>query len=438
MLTDQYHNPISAASEEAVAAMDDYAAEFLGYGPGLGRLPAVAEAHPNCLSLQAHAAAVHMALEAASGFRAARPFLARARAVAGTGTARERAFLDGVEAWARGDIGRAARLFTGIAQRWPSDLIAAKWAQYHAFNKGDTGLMAEAAEAILLPGDERPFVWGIQAFVKEQLHDIRGAEEAARRAIAIRPDDAWAHHALAHVMETEGRLDEGIAFLNANAAYWADRGVFIREHNYWHLGLFHLDKDEPDKVLDIYDRRLWGEWPEFAQEQIGAISALWRLELRGVDVGDRWRPVAAKVAERELEHVLPFHDLHYVYALARGGEAARLADMLASMAARAAAPGPEQTVWRDVALPAAKALAALGQGQHGAGAHQLAPLLARMQQIGGSHAQRDLFHQAHIDALVRAGEGKAAIGLIDKRVQSRPAASALRRLLTWAREAAFA
>jgi tetratricopeptide (TPR) repeat protein len=143
------------------------------------------------------------------------------------------------------------------------------------------------------------------AFAHEQSGDIARAEDAARRALSLNAADPWAHHALAHVMEAQGRIDEGVAFLTERAPMWKDRSIFVREHNHWHLALMHLDRDEPARALDIFDKHLWGEWPDFAQEQIGAISALWRLELRGLDVADRWRPVVDKVVARWHEHILP-------------------------------------------------------------------------------------------------------------------------------------
>ena len=168
---------------------------------------------------------------------------------------------------------------------------------------------------------ETAAAWSMLAFAHEQNNAIGVAEEAAYRALAIDAQDPWAHHAIAHVMETRGKADDGIAFLTKHAPGWADRSIFVREHNYWHLALFHIDREEHARALEIFDKHLWGEWREFAQEQIGAISALWRLEMRGADVGARLEPIVKKVIERWHEHILPFNDLHFVYALARGGRA---------------------------------------------------------------------------------------------------------------------
>jgi hypothetical protein len=229
---------------------------------------------------------------------------------------------------------------------------------------------------------------------------------------------------MAHVYETHGRLDEGIRFLEQAASGWFDRSIFMREHNYWHLALFHLDRDEPAKALDIFDRQLWGAWPEFAQEQIGAISMLWRLELRGVDVGNRWAPVAAAVMQRGAEHLWPFHDLHYIHAISRNGSAAQTAGFLTTMTQKAERAGG---VWKEVAVPAATAIVACDQGRHDEACDLLTPQLPQLSRIGGSHAQRDIFVQAWIDAAFRARRTTALEHVLAERSQLRPTVAAHRR-----------
>jgi len=84
-------------------------------------------------------------------------------------------------------------------------------------------------------------------------------------------------------------------------------------------------------VLQLYDTHVWGgAWKESSKDQIGAISLLLRLELRGVDVGTRWEELAAYLTVRIHEHALAFQDLHYVYALARAGQVDLLTEMLLS------------------------------------------------------------------------------------------------------------
>jgi hypothetical protein len=265
------------------------------------------------------------------------------------------------------------------------------------------------------------------AFSEEQCHQLDSAEEAGLRAIELRADEAWAHHALAHVWESQDRIAHGIRFLTARSSSWNERSVFIREHNWWHLAMLHLDRGETRRVLEIYDQNLWGTWPEFAQEQIGAISALWRLELHGVDVGGRWQALAEKVVERGIEHLLPFHDLHFVYALARAGRVKSTETFLRSLATYATEA--RDSVWSMVAFPAAQAVVAHARNEHSRAAMLMLPLIGQLQKLGGSHSQRDVLLMSWIHSALASSEHSSIEAVLTRRAKSRAGLGSLRRFI---------
>lgn len=434
MAKDLFDLDVTTDRADTLGAYNVFAADWIGYGPKVRSVFTAADADPDCALVNANAAAVHMALEAAPSFKKARGYLRRARKVAAHATAREQAFVAAVADWWRGSAAGALKRLRGIVADHPGDIVAAKWAQYLAFNMGDARGMLEVAKAILPAHQETAGAWSMLAFAHEQSNAIGVAEEAAYRALELNPRDPWAHHAIAHVMETRGRVDDGIAFMSKHAAGWADRSIFVREHNYWHLAVFHLDRDEPQRALEIFDKHLWGEWREFAQEQIGAISALWRLELRGADVGRRWEPVVAKVIERWHEHILPFNDLHFVYALARGGRVREAQEFLVSMMRHGAKDA--SGVWESVAIPCAQGLIAYAERRYAAAAEGIGQALGRLHLVGGSHAQRDVFVQTFIDAGLKAGRHSAVSDLVARRAAARPTVPEVQRLLSRVRVAA--
>ena len=430
MLRDRFGNIITGASADAIDAFDIYGEDWLGYGTRIAQIFDAADGSPGSAYLNAHAAAAHMGLEAAAGFRAAEPYLARAKAAAKDATAREQCFVEAVDAWSRGAPQRAIDLHRHMAREWPEDLVAAKWGQYFAFNLGDADSMLSIAEAVLPTHENIPQAHGMHAFGLEQCHRLTEAEAAGRKAVLLHRGEAWAHHAVAHVMETQGRVNEGIAWLEDHSDTWEDRSIFMRGHNWWHVAVFKLDLEDYNGVLDIYDQRLWGVWPEFSQEQIGAISMLWRLEMRGIDVGDRWTPVAEKVAERELEHLQPFLDLHYIFALARAGRSDQVDAFLDSMARHTAALDDRLApVWRNIALPAAKAIAHYASDRSDHAYPLMKEVVPHLQAIGGSHAQRDVFVQTWIDVLMKTKRPQEAAPLLKERVKARPDLPVLQRLM---------
>ncbi len=427
MMRDRFGNIVSTANADTISAVDIYTADWIGYGQRLRAIFAAADADPDCAFVQACAAAVHMALEARSGFEAAKPFLGRMRARSLDTTDRELEFIAAVDAWSHGDTRQTLEHIRDLVERHPDDIAASKWGQYHAFNLGHPIALRSLAETILPAHRGTAEAWGMLAFAEEQCHRFAAAEEAGFQALALRPSDPWAHHAIAHVYESQDRTRDAIKFLTAQAPGWEDRSIFMRGHNWWHLALFHLDRGEHERVFEIHDEHLWGIWPEFAQEQIGAISALWRLEMMGVDVGARWQPLAEKIAERGCEHVLPFHDLHFAYALARAGRTRLADDFLRSLAHHAVEARDD--VWATVALPAAQGLIAHARGQSSHAALSLQPLLGQFHRIGGSHAQRDVFLQTWIHAALNAHDHTAVEDVLARRARHRAGLGSMRRFI---------
>ncbi|MEO0613400.1 MAG: tetratricopeptide repeat protein, partial [Pseudomonadota bacterium] len=335
--------------------------------------------------------------EGAEGWTNAAPYLRHMRAARHHQiTEREALYCDMVEAWARRDFHLALDIVDQLTVRWPADLCAIKWGQYHAFNLGDQAALLRFGQRARIAHENTPYAHGLIAFALEQDHQLQAAEDEGKRAVEIAIDDAWAHHAVAHVFETRQKVREGLRWMDHCAHTWEGKGVFIRDHNWWHTALFHLGNDDQASALEVFDTRLWGNWPEFPQEQIGAISLLWRLEILGGEPGTRWSPIVDQVRARASEHILPFHDLHYVYALARAGapgEAEAFLDSLNRYADEQT--GPAAQIWQGVCAPLARGVARFAQENFSESVTLMRPALANVQSIGGSHAQRQVFFDTY-------------------------------------------
>jgi hypothetical protein len=395
MWTDSLGNAVTLHDGSALAAVDDFVEGFIASEARAVNVLAAA-AHDESPIVQAYAAAVHMFAESHDAAANAWPFLERAQAH--EANEREQRFIAAVEAWAAGDIARAIRLHEEQAREFPRDLPSVKLGQYHLFNIGDSEGMLRIALTAREMASDVPYLHGMLAFGYEQCHRLNEAEAAARHAIEMRRKEPWAHHALAHVMLTQARNREGRDFMQSVSETWKGLNSFMVTHNWWHQALFAIELGDHAEVLRLYDTQVWGVAKDYSQDQVNAVSLLARLELAGVDVGERWQDVADYLTPRTSDHVLPFLDVQYVYGLARAGraEADVLMANIESYAARS------QGVWRDVAVPAARGLIAHARGNYSVAANELGRALPRMAEIGGSHAQRDLFTRVHRDALSRA------------------------------------
>lgn len=420
MPTDSLGNPVSLQHAASGERVDDFVQGFIACEARAVRILEVAD-HDHGASVQAYAAALHLFAETPTAPAAARPYLLRAQAAADA-TPRERRFIAAVAAWASGDIGTAIRLHEEQAAEFPRDMVSVKLGQYHLFNRGDAPGMLRLARTVQPAAGDVPYLHGMLAFGWEQCHYLREAEAAARHAVALCRKEPWAHHALAHVMLTEGRLREGLDFMQSMADSWTGLNSFMVTHNWWHVALFALDLDHPDAVLRLYDQQVWGVAKDYSQDQINAVSLLARLELAGVDVGNRWQDLADHLVPRVADHLLAFLDLQYLYGLARAGRPQ--ADTLYANMREHASHDP---AWKAVALPAAAGLLAHARGDAHTAASALGSALPRLREIGGSHAQRDLFHQLYVDALVRSGQTVEAQHLLQQQARLQPESARLAR-----------
>jgi hypothetical protein len=426
MWTDALGNPVSLEHESSRAGIDDF---VLGVIASEARAVNILEIAPmdQALLVQAYAAALHMFAETSSAASNARPFMERALASPLAGTEREQRFLRAVRAWVEGDIALAAKLLEAHVRDFPRDLVALKLAHYHLFNLGDSPAMLRVALSALPAAGDVPYLHGMLAFAWEQSHLLEQAEAAARRAIAMERKEPWAHHALAHVMLTQGRIREGHQFLAEVSDSWTGLNSFMVTHNWWHQALFALELDHHEEALALYDHQVWGVAKDYSQDQINAVSLLARLELAGADVGERWQDLADHLLAHLQDQVLPFLDMQYLYGLARAGR--QQADaLLRNIEAHAVKVTPAHSeAWQQVCVPASRGLLAHARGDWPRAVEGLGRALPRLTEIGGSHAQRDLFSQVHLDALIRSGKLVGAQQLLQQQLRAQPQSLRLTR-----------
>ncbi|MFO1161533.1 MAG: tetratricopeptide repeat protein [Reyranellaceae bacterium] len=415
---------MSNADGEAIAALDFLTAEWLAFGNRLPEFVAAADREERSTLLPLMAANLVLSMYSDDGHRAARQYLTRAKALSRDGADandRERAWLAATEAWIDGDTERCLRIHDQLTIHWPRDLLAGKLGQLHAFNRGDSQALLRFGERLFDSGRDNRFVHAMYAFGLVENHRLDEAEGIAQYAISLDRHDPWAHHVVAHCLEARGRLIDGVTFLNQMSDTWERCNSFMYTHNWWHLALFLIDLDRAEEALALYDQRVWGVWKEFCEDQINAVSLLARLELRGLDVGQRWTDLAVFLKPRLHEHFSPFLDVQYLYGLARAGERSAVTEMLASIEERAETARPfEREAWADCTVPMAHGLAAHAVGDHAQAARLLGTAMPHLQSIGGSIAQRALFGAIHLDSLMRSGWNDAAIAILQADERERP------------------
>jgi hypothetical protein len=181
-----------------------------------------------------------------------------------------------------------------------------------------------------------------------------------------------------------GRATDGIAWIEGLRAAWRDCNSFAY-HLSWHLALFHLERGEHARVLDVYDTEVRPDRSEDTRDYGNAVSLLWRLRQHGVAVGDRWDELADIARRRRHETTLIFVALHRLLALLAVGDTAAADELVAALDAAALGAGEQAAVAASFGARLARTLRAT------AGTAPLTDLAGRLSPLGGSHAQRDVF-----------------------------------------------
>jgi tetratricopeptide (TPR) repeat protein len=353
------------------------------------------------------------------------------------GTARERSLAEAARRFVAGDWHAAVRMLDRNLVEHPRDIVALQVAHVFDFFRGDALNLRNRISRVLpswsasLPG--YAYVLGMHAFGLEECNQYPDAERAGRAAVELSGDDCWAVHAVGHVMEMQGRMDEGLAWYEQTRAAWDGAGNGFAYHNAWHTALYRMDAGDYAFGLKVFDER-FAAGTETALARIDATALLWRLMLEGVDVASRLTSVA-DAWERTLADeggFYAFNDFHATLAFAASGRAQAL-ERMASVLARSAMAGDDNArMAREVALPAGEAVIAYCQGRYDEAAQRIAALRDGASAFGGSHAQRDLLTLTLIHAARRSGQGSLARHYAGERLVHKPASAWGHRLATMA------
>jgi tetratricopeptide (TPR) repeat protein len=331
-----------------------------------------------------------------------------AAALSGRASAREQAHARALGCWVAGDLDGALREWEGILAATPRDALALRLAHFNYFWLGRAAEMRASLErAGPAWGDElaayTTFV-SCLSFALEETGDYAGAERAGRRAVELDPADVWGAHAIAHVLEMQRRPEEGIAWLDALERHWHGKSSIVH-HLWWHRALFHLARGEHEAVLELYDRRfrnlaspLVAAIPDLYIDVQNAASMLFRLELRGVDVGARWTELADKAEARIGDCLSAFTLPHWTMALAAAGRAGAAQRLLQGMKDYGSGKASTASAVREVALPVCEAVLAHRRGEHERVVSLMSPVMNRLHELGASHAQRDVLVQLYRDS----------------------------------------
>lgn len=342
---------------------------------------------------------------------------------AGGGNERERRHLHATRLCAAGQWRDAGLAWDALLLDYPQDLVALLMGHLFDFFRGDARNLRQRVARVLPDWSASAplysYVLGMHAFGLEECNLYPQAQDAGRAALAAQPKDPWAIHAVTHTYEMLGQPDAGADWLTSRQGDWSEDNAFAY-HNWWHLGLFNLERGDTAQVLSLLDERIT-PGAATALQRLDVTAMLWRLKLTGVDVGERWKGVSAdwRAASGEAGYYA-FNDLHAMLAHIGDGDFKAARQVLAAAQAGRADASSRGQVTQSVGVPLLQAMLHYGEGAFARATEELLALRDQWVGFGGSHAQRDLLEQTLLDAAIRSGQHRLAKRLFNERVLVKP------------------
>ena len=429
-MNDPRGNPVGTTSTDAVSATERALWRMMSfYGTQMDDLDAAAQADPHWPLPVLMKAGFLLSLTEPPLVKDAMALLDQAEGLAvhtdAQASTRERHHLHALRLLAAGDWHGACRAWEAILLRHPRDALALQWAHLFDFYRGDATQLRQRVARVLPEWDAadplQPYILGLHAFGLEECNLYAEAEDTGRHALNGTAKVPWAIHAVAHVMEMQGRFEEGVAWMAHWQPHWA-QGNGFSGHLGWHQALFALESLDHGSALQLFDEHLHADPSHLTLQRLDAAALLWRLHLLGVDVGPRWQhllddwnPKPANAGH------YAFNDVHGLLALIGAQDMARAHAWAQTVALHAeTASGANRDMALHVAVPLMQGLLAFAEGRDRAALAALYPVRAEAHRFGGSHAQRDLITQTLLAAAARAPDEAVGRALLNERRLGKP------------------
>lgn len=432
MITDKQGNALSGATIEAAAFFNEAVEAFNIYrGDPVGMVDNAIAVAPDFAMAHIFKAYLFGLATEPEATKEARTIIARIKTL--RLSQREASHVAVLERILEGQWTAAAEELDRHSASYPHDIIALQSGHLADFYRANARNLRDRITRVLpkwsadMPGYS--ILLGMHAFGLEETGDYARAEDTGRRAVDLQPLDCWAHHAVAHVMEMQGRPEDGIGWMIAREPHWSGDDNFFKVHNWWHRSLYHFELGQLDEVFALYDGPIRQDRSSIALDMVDASALLWRLHLSGHDIGTRWKELATAWDSHADGRTYPFNDWHAVMAYLGADRNAEVERIIEGY--RNNTCDTETAKWgRRTALPLVEGFSAFWHGDYQTAVDRLYGARFIANSFGGSHAQRDIIDWTLAEAAVRGGLTGLAESLANERLALKPHSPVNRSFLT--------
>ncbi|RNA29704.1 tetratricopeptide repeat 38 [Brachionus plicatilis] len=444
--------PMNTNSNEASKFYDICLSQLAGYyenhqfGGIVGSLTKMTSADPNfilgqCLKSGIELLGTNATLTSDTYQKSIQDLVAKSEALADQLTLREKLHVRAIQHLAKGDLPESVTVWEDILIDHPTDMMAVRMSAGVYFYLGDSIQMRDSIARILPKWNQRVplfnYLYGYYAFGLTQTKELEKAGKHAKMGIEMNRQDGWACHAIAHVNEYASSPDKGIEFLLSTQKDW-NYCDFIRGHNYWHLCLFYLEKQEYGNVLDILDNNEAFLDPKMSIDMINVSSLLSRLKLDGFNdkeyLRKKFDDLKKKFGDRIDQHGYMYSDFHMalIYSMV-GSEQEKemytksMEEFIGNESVGHFIRNLNDKLGRKIV----KALFDYGEKNFDKSVDLLYPIRYELKKIGGSNAQRDIFNLILIDSCMRSKfekHNRMGAGLLFERLAQRDSSPLTNRI----------
>lgn len=331
----------------------------------------------------------------------------------------------------------------------PTDMLAIKFAHTTYFHLGYKWQMRDSIARVLphykstIPLSN--YLYGMHAFGLTQSGQLDKAEKSARKALYLNKHDTWATHAINHVNEYRNDTETGIKFLLDNEPDWSIC-EHLANHNYWHLGLFYIEKNENEKVLELVDNHFMKS--PTTLDFISSASILFRLRLSGYnklsDLDSKMNQLKEVYKDNIQNHGFIFVDAHLAMIFGLCGNDQEKSLFLKSLndfiesddvyfndeKQEKDRKSYLKSLNQQLSNRLFESIFYYGQNDYDKVVESLYPIRYDLVKIGGSNAQGDAFHQMlTVSALSSQNYKKVGLALINERLSLKPNSNLNKRLV---------
>jgi tetratricopeptide (TPR) repeat protein len=361
---------------------------------------------------------VHYFLEESEDMVArARAYFEQTRVAIADLTEREREVVQTLELWGNGRVREAIDRMQAALQARPREAILLQRLYFIYFVQGASEKLRDLPASVLRHYTDDSYVLGMYSFGLEETHDFGRAFELGQQALALNATDVWALHALAHAAYETGAFVTGVRLLEDGLQHCDDVGAF-RNHILWHLALFLWEQGQYQRTLKLYHKEFADPAALLPPNFVDAVSLLWRLNLTGLPTPAEWQALTPSLESLRHVRTYLFNQMHIALGLTGAQRLDWAMEYLAGLRARVNPGRP--SLLGDVGLPLVEGLIAYAQGEYARVVEGWLPIRDRILEVGGSHAQRELFADILLDAALQAGVYDVASDLLTAKRRHRP------------------